>query len=81
MLTALQEVEWWANHTPDCFAAELNVPWSSKSPYPEGSRVWGWQKSPLKIPDNSWKRATAQLFSGLLVTYSSGCQLVAELVH
>lgn len=41
MLTALQEVEWWVKHTPDCFAAELNVPWTCKTPYPEGSRVWG----------------------------------------
>lgn len=31
MLTALQELEWWAKHT-DCFAAQLNVPWAYKTP-------------------------------------------------
>ena len=65
----------------DCFAAELNVRWTRKTPYSEGSRVWGRGKSPLKIPGSSWKPATAQSASGLLVTCSSGCQLMAQLVH
>lgn len=30
----------------DCFAAELNVPWTCKTPYPEGSRVWGGERDP-----------------------------------
>lgn len=45
MLTALQELEWWAKHS-DCFAAELNVPWAYKTPQAEGSRVWGVGEEP-----------------------------------